>query len=67
MEILSDERLVDDDFLFSALDYTVKGLEEAGELYKAGQFEEAKKSIVNYFRTRQNVKHFFEQSNRLQS
>ena len=60
MEILSDERLVDDEFLFSALDYTVAGLEEAGALYKAGQFEEAKKSIVNYFRTRQNVKHFFD-------
>ncbi len=60
MDILSDERLIDDEFLFSAFDYKVAGLEKAGELYIAGKYDDAKKSIVNYFRTRNNVTYFFD-------
>ena len=55
-----DERKITDEDVLSAFDYSYPGLEKAGASFREGRIEEAKQEIVEYFRTRRNVTHYYD-------
>jgi len=42
---------------FSAIDLTYPGLEKVAQLYQAGQYDDAAKALLSYYRNRKTVKH----------
>ena len=58
--IPSDERVIDENEVFAAFDYTYPGLEKVGNALEEKDTDKAKQLLVDYFRTRENVKHFYD-------
>lgn len=58
--IPSDERVIDENEVFAAFDYTYPGLEAVGNALEEKDTDKAKQLLVDYFRTRENVKHFYD-------
>ena len=58
--IPNNENEIEDMDLFNALDLTTPGLEDVKASLFEGDIERAKKALVGYFETRNNVMHFFD-------
>ncbi len=51
---------VTDSDVFDAFDYTIPGLKETKKYLDANDYKNAKKALIKYFETRNNVKYFYD-------
>lgn len=55
-----DERVITDEDVFSAFDLNYPGLNKVGEALKAGDRSGAKRELIRYFETRENVAYYYD-------
>lgn len=60
MQIPTDERIITDEQLFDAFDLNYPGLEGVKASYGKGDLPEAKRCLLRYFETRNNVHYLFD-------
>lgn len=58
--IATDERMIMDEEVFAAFDLDYPGLERVKAAYNSGDMGEAKRELVHYFETRENVSYYYD-------